>query len=111
MSTPKASRFQRIMQGWEDRLIRHPWWVILIFLLSAVGTVRYTMDHLKVDTDTADMISLEVPFQKNRLTLERAFPQDIGTALLVIEGPTPESTSAAVDRIKTAIEADPAHFQ
>lgn len=111
MTQAKPSRFQRIMLVWEDRLIRHPWWVILVFLVSAYATVRYTMDHLKVDTDTADMISLEVPFQKNRLMLEKAFPQDIGTALLVVEGPTPEETTLAVDRLQANLTADVSHFR
>ena len=111
MTQAKPSRFQRIMLGWEDRLIRHPYWVILIFILSAAATIRYTIDHLKVDTNTADMISLEVPFQKNRLMLEKAFPQDIGTALLVVEGPTPEETSLAVDRLQAALLANPSHFR
>ena len=105
------SRIDRVMWFLEARLIRFPWLILLLFLFGAGLTLRYTMEHLKVNTNTADMISLEVPFQKNRLALEKAFPQDIGTGLLLIEGLTPESTSAAVDQITQRLTSDPAHFK
>lgn len=110
-STPPKSLLHRIMLRWEDRFIRYPWLVILLFLIAAGGTLRYTIDNLKVNTNTADMISLEVPFQKNRLALESAFPQDIGTGLLLVEGKTPEATSQAIKRLVQRIGEDNVHFK
>ena len=110
MSNKPDRRLDRFMHGWETHFISHPWLVILLFVTACGLTLRYTMDHLKVNTNTADMISLELPFQKNRLALEKAFPQDIGTALLLVEGKTPESTATAVRKIVALIEKDPAHF-
>ena len=107
---PPKDPIQKILHRWEERAIRYPWLVLVLFLLSAGLTLRYTMDHLKVNTNTADMISLEVPFQKRRLALENAFPQDVGTGLLVVEGPTPEATSEAVHRLVLGINGDPEHF-
>ena len=100
----------RFMLGWEANFIRHPWLVILLFVVGCGFTLRYTMENLKVNTNTGDMISLELPFQKNRIALEKAFPQDIGTALLLVEGQTPESTSAAVTRIAERLRQDTGHF-
>ena len=110
-ATAKKSFVHRIMLGWEAQFIRYPWLVILGFVLAAGFTLRYTMDHLKVNTNTADMISLEVPFQRNRLALESAFPQDIGTGLLLVEGQTPEATSQAVKTLVNRIKQDSEHFQ
>ncbi|TSA03111.1 MAG: hypothetical protein D4R76_05575 [Methylococcus sp.] len=110
-SSTQPSRIDRFMWFLDARVIRFPWLILLLFLGLAGLTLRYTMDHLKVNTNTADMISLEVPFQKNRLTLEKAFPQDIGSGLLLIEGLTPEATSAAVDQITQRLTSDPAHFK
>jgi hypothetical protein len=110
MSNKPDRRLDRFMHGWETHFISHPWLVILLFVLACGLTLRYTMDHLKVNTNTADMISLELPFQKNRIALEKAFPQDIGTALLLVEGKTPESTAAAVRKIVALVKQDPAHF-
>ena len=103
-------RLYRFMHGWEANFIRHPWLVILLFIVSCGLTLRYTMDHLKVNTNTANMISLELPFQKNRIALEQAFPQDIGTAILLVEGKTPETTAAAVKKIVALIQQDATHF-
>jgi len=107
----KPSLVHRLMLGWEAQFIRYPWLVILGFLIAAGLTLQYTMDHLKVNTNTADMISLEVPFQKNRLALESAFPQDIGTGLLLVEGQTPEATTQAIKTLVSRIRQDTAHFQ
>jgi len=95
---------------WEAQFIRHPWLVILGFIIACGFTLRYTLDHLKVNTNTSDIISLDLPFQKNRLALERAFPQDIGTALLLVEGKTPETTAAAVRKIAALARQDHDHF-
>ncbi len=110
MSKTSERLLQRVMHGWEANFIRHPWLVILMFIIGCGLTLRYTMEHLKVNTNTADMISLELPFQKNRIALEQAFPQDIGTALLLVEGSTPEATTAAVRKIAALARADTAHF-
>ncbi|MGZ8249695.1 MMPL family transporter [Methylomagnum sp.] len=101
----------RALHGWEANFLRYPWLVILLFLIACGFTLRYTMDNLKVDTNTADMISTDLPFQKNRLQLEAAFPQDIGTILLLVEGSTPETTAEAVRRIGAAARADTAEFK
>ncbi|MGZ8219797.1 MMPL family transporter, partial [Methylomagnum sp.] len=101
----------RALHGWEANFLRYPWLVILLFLIACGFTLRYSMDNLKVDTNTADMISTDLPFQKNRLQLEAAFPQDIGTILLLVEGSTPETTAEAVRRIGAAARADTAEFK
>lgn len=108
---PSQGRLSPLLMAWGTAAIRYPLWVLLFFAVSAGLTLKYTLDHLKVNTNTADMISLEVPFQKRRLALEKAFPQDIGTGLLLVEGPTPEQTQAALDRLVVALKGDPAHFR
>ncbi|MDD1650505.1 MAG: hypothetical protein LUO80_08950, partial [Methylococcaceae bacterium] len=110
MSQTSDRLLHRLMHGWEANFIRHPWLVIVLFILGCGLTLRYTLDNLKINTNTGDMISLELPFQKNRIALEQAFPQDIGTALLLVEGKTPEATSAAVKQIAALARQDSAHF-
>jgi hopanoid biosynthesis associated RND transporter like protein HpnN len=110
MSQTSDRLLHRLMHGWEANFIRHPWLVIVLFILGCGLTLRYTLDNLKINTNTGDMISLELPFQKNRIALEQAFPQDIGTALLLVEGKTPEATSAAVKQIAVLARQDSAHF-
>lgn len=101
----------RTLRWWDTHIIRHPWLVILFFVAASGATAWYTSEHLKVNTNTADMISTEVPFQQNRIRLETAFPQDVNTILLLVEGQTPEATSAAVENIAKALRADPWNFR
>jgi predicted RND superfamily exporter protein len=108
MSQTSDRLLHRLMHGWEANFIRHPWLVIVLFILGCGLTLRYTLDNLKINTNTGDMISLELPFQKNRIALEQAFPPDIGTALLLVEGKTPEATSAAVKQIAALARQDSA---
>lgn len=106
-----SSVLNHIVQLWEGKFLRYPWLVIVVFLAGAALTLQYALEHLKVNTNTADMISTEVPFQKNRIRLETAFPQDISTLVLLIEGSTPEDTDTAVQRISTQLKQHPDDFQ
>lgn len=101
----------RAVHWWERNFLQHPWLVILLFLLACGFTLRYVMDNLKVNTNTADMISLEVPFQKNRLRLEAAFPQDVSAIVLLVEGKTPEQTAAATRRIGAQLRNNTTDFK
>jgi hopanoid biosynthesis associated RND transporter like protein HpnN len=100
----------RAIHWWEANFIRHPWLVILLFVIASGFTLRYTMENLKFDTNTVDMISTDVPFQKNRIKLQETFPQDVNTILLLVVGKTPEETAAAVKRIGSELRADTANF-
>jgi uncharacterized protein len=89
----------RIIHWWEANVLNRPWWLMLIALIACGLIGKYTMDNLTINTNTADMLSTELPFQKSRIQLETAFPQDVSTVLLVVEGITPELTAEAVRQI------------
>ncbi|BBL74513.1 MMPL family transporter [Methylomagnum ishizawai] len=109
--TKLASRFLlRLIHGWETHVMSHPWLVILFFVAACGLSLWYTVENLSVNTNTADMIATDVPFQRNRIRLETAFPQDVNTILLLVEGQTPEDTQTAVERIGDALRADRADF-
>lgn len=108
---PYGILLTRILYWWEENLLRWPWVVIFVFILLSGLTLRYTLNHLKVNTNTAEMISTEVPFQKNRIRLEAEFPQDINTIILLVEGKSPEQTAEAVTRLGQTLRGDTAHFR
>jgi len=99
MSRTAEHLFIRVIHWWEENFLNRPWLVTLLFLTASGFTLQYIMENLKFDTNTADMISTELPFQQNRIRLEKAFPQDASTIILLVEGKTPEETSEAVKRI------------
>jgi len=108
---PYGILLTRVLYWWEKNLLKWPWLIVLLFILLAGLTLWYTLNHLKVNTNTAEMISTEVPFQKNRIRLESEFPQDINTIILLVEGQSPEQTAAAVTRLSQALRQDTAHFK
>ena len=112
MSRTTDSLIVKTIHWWEKNILNRPWLLIMSFVLASVFIGKYTMDNLTINTNTADMISTELPFQQNRLKLEKAFPQDVNTILLLVESDSPEQTSAVVKRIseelrqnKTAIQS------
>jgi len=104
----RKSRFNLLLPAihwWEKEVLHHPWLIVVIALVACAAIGKYTADNLTVDTNTADMFSPDLPFQKNNHRLESAFPQDRGTALLLIEGKTPEETNAAVEGLAAGLRA------
>ena len=99
MSRTTDSLIVKTIHWWEKNILNRPWLLIMSFVLASVFIGKYTMDNLTINTNTADMISTELPFQQNRLKLEKAFPQDVNTILLLVESDSPEQTSAVVKRI------------
>ena len=65
----------RLLSGWIAFTYRHAVWIMLALLLCAVLAASYTMRNLGVNTDTADMLSEELPFRVNLARFEKAFPQ------------------------------------
>ncbi len=103
MSSRSPSLLVDAITWWEGKVLRHPWKIVLLFLIATGWTLHYAVNNLSVNANTAEMLSLDLPFQKNRIRLESAFPQDVSTFLMVVEGKTPEQTSEAVRRLDTAL--------
>jgi hopanoid biosynthesis associated RND transporter like protein HpnN len=80
-----------------------------VFIL-AVLAVQYTSTHLSINTDTAELIAPDAPFQINRRNFEKEFGQELHTLLLVVESSSPELTKAAAQRLARELRADPEHF-
>ncbi|MGR9072083.1 MAG: MMPL family transporter [Gammaproteobacteria bacterium] len=103
-----ALRFTNRCLYWlESKALRAPW--LLLALVTALCTVSvyYTVNNLGVNTNTADMLSPELPFQKNRKRLEKTFPKDAETLLLVVEATTPEKTAQAAENLVSQLQYSP----
>ncbi len=95
---------------WADWTLRHPWLVLLMISLLGALALQYTSNNLSINTDTAELIAPDAPFQQNRRKFEKAFSQDMHTLLLVIESDTPELTKSATKRLGRLLSADKANF-
>lgn len=85
--------------------LRFPWLILLLFIAVSGICLSYTFGHLGINTNTAEMLSQDLPFQKVRLKLDQAFPQDASAIIVVVESSTPEQTAMVAtlvnQRLKT----------
>ena len=91
-------------------LMTSPARVLLVVVLIAYWAISFTGNHLTVNTDTAELIAPDAPFQQNRRQFEQAFGQEVHTLLLVMESSSPELTQAAAQRLARELRADSQHF-
>lgn len=110
MNLQSSSVIDRFLCWWGTQVLRFPW--LLIFLIFTLcGTSLYhTIHNLGVNTNTAEMLSPDLPFQQNRLRIETAFPQDSNVMILVVDAKTPEQTSQAAILLESALNAQKDSF-
>lgn len=99
-------RSHTLFSRWGDWTLTRPFWVLVLMILFSLLALRYTADHLSINTDTAELIAPDAPFQQNRRTFEKEFAQDVHTLLLVVESDTPELTQSATKRLLRLLKAD-----
>lgn len=90
---------------------RHPVTVLVIMVVLTFFALQFTANNLSINTDTAELIAPDSPFQQNRRNFEKAFSQDMHTLLLVVESETPELTKAATKRLGRLLRADKQNIQ
>ncbi len=90
--------------------MRCPWTLLLLSLLMCGATLYYTLKYLEINTNTAEMLSPDLPFQKNQAHFKQAFPQDDTTIIFVVEAQTPEETSQAANKLAGQLGKASDHF-
>ncbi len=104
------TRSHTIFSRWGDLTLGNPVKVLSIVVLLSILALQYTAGHLSINTDTAELVAPDAPFQQNRRNYEKAFSQDLHTLLLVVESDTPELTKSATKRLLRLISANKEHF-
>jgi uncharacterized protein len=83
---------------------------VLVALLLAIGAGFYTARHFSINTDINTLISSNLDWRKRDNQFGEAFDRD-RTILAVVEGPTPELTSAASKALAQKLSADSKNFE
>ena len=104
------NHLRNIAFRWSNWLLYSPVLMLAIAAVLAYLAIQYTGNHLTVNTDTAELIAPEAPFQQNRRKFEQQFGQEIHTLLLVVDSSSPELTKAAAQRLARELRADTEHF-
>jgi uncharacterized protein len=98
------------LHWWIDAVTARPLLVALAATLLAAASLWYTLAYLRLDTDTTDMISAEVPFRQHDRAFARAFPEFSNPIVAVIEGAVPERVQLAAEALADALRVNHQHF-
>lgn len=94
----------------ERQIIRFPWTLLILSLLLTGGIAYYVYNHLGINTNTAEMLSPDLPFQQNQRRIDKAFPQDAATLILIVEAATPEETALAANKLQDQLRTQTDRF-
>ncbi len=88
-------------------VLRFPWLIVFFFISLSAASLQFTINNLGVNTNVAELLSPDLPFQKNRLKLETTFPKSADTLLLVVEASTPENTAITTQLLIDRLDKEP----
>jgi hopanoid biosynthesis associated RND transporter like protein HpnN len=91
--------------------VRRPWLTIAAGLLLALVALFVVADRFAMTTDTAELISPDVPWRQQERTMETAFPPLRDVMLVVVDGDTPELAEDAAAKLTAKLAEDKAHFR
>lgn len=104
-------RFSSHLSHWcEQKIVHFPWLIIFLSLFLCAVSGYYTYENLTVNTNTAEMLSPDLPFQQNQRKIDTAFPQDAYTTLFVIDGNSPEEAAQSASNALKLIQSKTDRF-
>jgi len=83
---------------------RHPVIVVVVAALATLAAILFACETFAINTDTSQYISAKLPWRQREIALDTAFPQQVDTILVVVDGKTPELAADGADRLATALQ-------
>ena len=84
--------------------------VAIATLVITLAAAAYVAQAFAVNTNTADMLARDLPFQQANRAFLQAFPQDTNTLVVLIEGDNPDLVEDGADALAAALRAEPQRF-
>lgn len=72
-----------------------PWLVLVLAAVLGVIASVYAARHIAIDTNTATLISPDLPWRQREIDFARTFPQNVDMIAVVVDGATPELAEQA----------------
>ena len=102
---------ERIVERSVAWAIAHAKLVIALSLALTVAAAFYAAHTLKMDSNTANMISPSLPWKQEMQRIDVAFPQDSGLLVVMIDSQTPDLAEDAAARLFAKISERTDLFQ
>lgn len=88
---------------WFVLVQRYAVFVIAASVVAAALCLNYTVKNLRFNTDTEDLMSRDLPWNRAYLEYKRAFPQTADTIVIVVDGDTPDEARDASLKLAEAL--------
>lgn len=89
---------------------RRPRAALAILGLLVLVSLLFCARNFKLTADTEALISPSEPWRRTEAAVDRAFPQNTDTILIVVDGKTPEIAEAGAERLYEVLSQDRSHF-
>jgi hopanoid biosynthesis associated RND transporter like protein HpnN len=90
--------------------MRLPKTVIAVLAVLTIGNVWYVGGHLGINTDTADMISPDLPWRRDFIAYREGFPARDRNIVIVIDADSPDRAQEFAADLAAALEREPERF-
>jgi len=111
MSARGDARLRSLVSWVVGACTRRAWLVIVAAAIACAGALVYTERHIAIDTDSARLISEDVPWRKREAAFTAAFPQRADLIAVVVDGATPELAESATAALSQQLSAQSAMFR
>jgi hopanoid biosynthesis associated RND transporter like protein HpnN len=78
---------------------KQAWLTVLLTVVLAGLAVDYTVRHFAITTDTAELISPDLPWRRDMAAFDAVFPPRSDLIVVVVDGVTRELTSSAANQL------------
>jgi len=100
----------RLLAG-TARFARRFAWIVVIAALALTGLFGwFTVTNLGMNSDTAGLLSPDLPFRKRSRNFKSAFPHDSGRLAIVLDGANEDSVADGAARLAAALKREPKVF-
>ncbi|MBK8176251.1 MAG: MMPL family transporter [Rhodospirillales bacterium] len=99
--------FVRWLVAWVRFCCQNRVAVVAFAIVTAVFSAYWAATNVSINTSTTDMLADDLPFQQQFVALDKAFPQDYRTIVVVVDGTTPEQTNDAAARLADRLRQHP----
>ncbi len=108
---PEGGKTGAFFALWGRTAHRFAWPIAILAIVGAVAAGIYAARTVKINSDTADMLSAELDFRRLNIELRRTFPRQARDLVVVIDGVTPEQAERAAALMREEIARRPDLFR
>ena len=105
------SLLARLLARLAAMVVRYPRWIIYSQALLFVVCVLYTVLYLKTDMNRDNLVGPNQKYHENFIRLEKEFPQQGNSLVVVVESDNLENNRQFVERIAAKMQVETNYFR